>query len=187
MASQTKRVVPVKGQRRVRIVDSIVNFLANDLSAILKEINWKKATERRLAAWAYKDIRGHIADIFEEHFGFSKEAAKSKAHDNVVFEQIAKHTINNFSFLGVQHRPDMEIHFDDMSIGIEIKKGDNGAAVREGVGQSLAYASKYDFVIYMFIDTTSDGKIRRSRNNAREKFMLNSLWDNYNIRFAVIA
>jgi len=68
-----------------------------------------------------------------------------------------------------------------------VKKGKTGSAVRAGIGQAIVYTTKYDFVIYLFVDTSEGAKIKRSRNGRKERYVLNSLWENYNIHFSVLA
>ena len=42
-------------------------------------------------------------------------------------------------------------------IAVEVKRGQSGSAIREGIGQALVYAASqdFDFVNYLFIDTFS--------------------------------
>jgi hypothetical protein len=97
--------------------------------------------------------------------------------------------VNHIRFLGVQHRPDFVVKLDGVRIAIEVKCGQSGAEVREGIGQALVYSSsrEFDFVVYLFIDTSTDGKIRDSLQKPLEKAFVASLWEQYNIRFAVMA
>ena len=46
-------------------------------------------------------------------------------------------TVNNFTFFGTQHRPDFVVKIDRLSVAVEVKKGETGSSLREGIGQSL--------------------------------------------------
>ena len=78
---------------------------------------------------------------------------------------------------------------DDLSsikIAIEIKKGDKGQAIREGIGQSIVYSEVIDFVSYLFVDTSDDKRILNSMELSRESKLAYSLWNNYNIWLGII-
>jgi hypothetical protein len=61
-----------------------------------------------------------------------------------------------------------------------------GSSLREGFGQSTIYSTEYDFVIYMFIDTTSNKIILQGSKSVAEQAYLKKLWDNFNIKFLVV-
>lgn len=94
-------------------------------------------------------------------------------------------SISNFNFMGVQHRPDFEIRIRDTVIAIEVKRGETGQAIRDGLGQALVYSQKYDFVIYLFIDKSKGKALRKATTKSKEKALLDSLWKHHNIRFAI--
>jgi len=74
----------------------------------------------------------------------------------------------------------------DLRIAFEIKKGNDSAAVRAGIGQSIVYSTQYDFVLYFFVDTTAGGDIYNAQSGEKEKQLIESLWNNYNIKFKVV-
>ena len=108
------------------------------------------------------------------------------AERSLVWESDKRTTINNIIFLGTQHRPDFLVDIYGQRIGVEIKRGKDGASIREGIGQSIVYSTVYDFVIYLVIDITPDKKIVRAFNEQTEMDMVESLWQNYNIWFDVV-
>lgn len=77
---------------------------------------------------------------------------------------------------------------DDYDIAIEIKCGSNGSSIREGLGQSLCYSNCYDYVVYLFIDTSSDKHIRDSLSltDGKELSIVDELWANHNVLFSVV-
>jgi hypothetical protein len=48
------------------------------------------------------------------------------------------------------------------------------------------YSTAFDFVIYMFIDTSDEKKIVNGASSLMEQAYLKSLWDNFNIKFLVV-
>ena len=88
-------------------------------------------------------------------------------------------------FMGANHRPDMAIN-NHISVAIEVKRGDNGASIREGIGQSIVYSTKYDFVVYLFIDINKNKCIKNSLGDPHEQQFIKMLWDRHNIKFIVI-
>ena len=72
------------------------------------------------------------------------------------------------------------------NINLEVKKGETGSSLREGIGQSLVYSSAFDFVVYLYVDISKDKKIRDSMNGKKEQELINDLWDNHNALFQVV-
>ena len=93
-----------------------------------------------------------------------------------------------FPFFATNHRPDGLLTIYDLRIAFEIKKkGDNGNALRSGIGQSVVYSTQYDFVLYFFfVNITSGHDIKSSRKGEREQYMVDSLWKNYNVKFYIV-
>ena len=58
--------------------------------------------------------------------------------------------------------------------------------IRAGIGQSLVYATQFNFVIYFFVDITPGLDIKNSMTGKREANLMQSLWDNYNIKFQAV-
>ena len=88
--------------------------------------------------------------------------------------------------MGTNNRPNMSIEYGGIKIAVEIKRGDRGSDLRAGFGQSLVYSTVYDFIIYMFIDCSDDGRIKNARTGISEEKFLENLWDNFNIKFIVV-
>lgn len=129
-----------------------------------------------------------IAEIYKDHKKLISESAKKRAKTNLLWEGNCATTINNSLFFGTYHRPDLVFEFDDhLKIAIEIKRGENGSAVSDGIGQSVVYtACGYDFVDLLFIDTSKEGKILESMNGEKEQEFIKKLWDNNNVWVDII-
>ena len=115
-----------------------------------------------------------------------KEIVKQKAKDCLLWEGDVNTTVNNFTFFGTQHRPDFVVKIDRLSVAVEVKKGETGSSLREGIGQSLVYASAFDFVVYLYVDISKDKKIRDSMNGKQEQELINDLWESHNALFQVV-
>ena len=115
-----------------------------------------------------------------------KDLVKQKAKNCLLWEGDVNTTVNNFTFFGTQHRPDFVVKIDKLSVAVEVKKGETGSSLREGIGQSLVYSSSFDFVVYLYVDISKDKKIRDSMNGAKEQELINDLWDSHNALFQVV-
>lgn len=95
-------------------------------------------------------------------------------------------TVRNIQFMGTANRPDMTVEIGGINIAIEVKKGNRGSALREGFGQALIYSTVFDFVLYLFIDTSEESRIVNGATAVTEERFLENIWDNFNIKFVVV-
>ena len=174
-----------KSGKRVHIVDQIMGLLKSDV--IYKTIDYRNRSESWIKQYMHQPFINKLKEIYRE---LSPEQTdkniERKAKRSLLWESDVNTTINNFLFLGAQHRPDFVVQIDGLRIAVEVKRGESGQSVREGIGQSLVYASEFDFVCYIFVDVSKDKKIRCSLDKAGERFFVKSLWEHYNIRFDVV-
>ena len=178
---------PGKSARRTRIVDEILDCLAH--KQIYTTLDYRHKKEASLKQYMHHPLQASLTKLFRESCGDLQEATlQRKVKAALFWEGDVTTTINNVRFLGVQHRPDFVIRFEELRIAVEVKLGDYGAAVREGIGQSLVYAAsgEFDFVAYLFVDTSRDKKILESRQKPAENAFVDSLWQNYNVRFRIV-
>jgi hypothetical protein len=124
--------------------------------------------------------------LTENNVTTSTEKADAIALKKFAYEHDINTTVNQFSSFGTQHRPDAVLDLGDIRIAIEIKKGDNGSAIRAGLGQSLLYSHEYSFVVFFFVDTTPGLNIKNSITGEKEQEIINDLWNNHNVRFIVV-
>ena len=174
-----------KSRKRKEYLLEIMDILRSE--NIYDTIDYCRQDEGKIKQFIYP----YLVEALTNHYakGHTKkdiDIARQKARKNILWEGNKKTTVNNIVVFGVQHRPDMVIKDDDISIAIEIKKGDNGSDIRGGIGQSLIYSTTYDFVLYLFIDTSADKKILNSYNSEKESNLSIGLWDNYNIMFNIV-
>jgi len=176
-----------KTANRDRIINSIIDALSS--RDILNKIDCKTKDESNIKTFMYGLILDRIKGLYRDLYPNKDDKIyEAKANKSLMWEGNKETVVNNIRFLGVQHRPDFKVVMNRIRIAIEIKKGDSGSSIREGIGQSIIYAvsNDFDFVIYLFIDTSKDKKIKESVGNEEESAFISSLWDYYNIRFVVI-
>lgn len=177
--------VATKSINRLDILNSIMRILKAD--KIYKVINYRQQSEDKIKQFIYPYLLEETINLYQGRFNISEATAKKRVKKDLKWEGDVGTTVENKLFLGTYHRPDMTIDFGkDMTIAIEIKRGKKGSSVREGIGQSVVYASLFDFVVYLYIDTSKEKRIRNSHTGGREKELIVSLWENYNILFEVI-
>lgn len=176
-----------KSARRTKIMDQLLEAMKSD--EIFKTLDYRRKPESYIKQYMHQLLKNRLVDI---HRGLYPNATgktlKRKAADSLLWEGDVKTTINHIRFLGVQHRPDFKIQVANLNVAVEVKRGESGGAVREGIGQSMVYAASedFDFVVYLFVDTSRDKKIRESLSRQLEKGFVDSLWRNYNVRFDVV-
>jgi len=127
-----------------------------------------------------------LTEYVMEKKGFGRALAKEKARTMIKWEGNVKTTVKNIQFMGTSNRPDMTVESGGVRVAIEFKRGDRGSALREGFGQSVIYSTAFDFVIYMFIDTSEEGKILNGSTSVTEQNFLDNLWDNFNVKFVIV-
>jgi len=176
-----------KSELRTWIVDQIVDVLRSD--HIFTTLDYRQKTESYLKQYMHQPLQRRMAKIVERVQPNLKPATKArKAKEALLWEGDVTTTINHVRFLGVQHRPDFVVRVAGINIAVEVKLGERGTAVREGIGQSLVYSASedFDFVAYLFIDTSRDKKVRESLSRAPEAAFVGKLWNQHNVRFSVV-
>jgi hypothetical protein len=174
-----------KSTKRVQIVQRIMNQLKTP--EVFKTAPYKTQMEDKIKTAQYPHLLNEVAKIYEEYNKIKPDKAKDKAKQTLLWEGNVNTTINNSLLFGTSHRPDFVFKYDDLKIAIEIKRGENGDAVRDGFGQAIVYTScGYDFVILLFIDISKEGKILKSLKNNAEQEFIQRIWENNNVWFDVV-
>ncbi len=101
-------------------------------------------------------------------------------------EDEAVEKISRASLFGYSHRPDVTIGKDGTAI--EIKVLGRSTAVREMLGQAIAYRTQYRFVVLILVDNTDGRQIVElvKDKKSREYALLQGLADQFNV-FTVIG
>lgn len=174
-----------KSTRRTCLIDGIMDGLTSD------SVYGIIGTGRNEAVVAHSLHASILEALKRVHCSLdpsaSQERIAKRAADCLLWEGNINTTINHIQFLGAQHRPDFIVQMDGIRVAVEVKRGESGAAVREALGQCLVYASQFEFTCCVLVDTSLDKKLKRACvSGAAEQVMLKRLWDDFNIRLAVV-
>lgn len=172
--------------KRIKLLDGIIK--------IMEEHEWfseivtrKMDTESQIKKTLFLRLRKEFPNLFMNLLNLNESKANDIANKDFRWEQNKNTTVKNFAFFNTNHRPDAELILPEgIRIAIEIKKGQNGESLRSGIGQSIVYSQKYDFVLYFFVDTSDAASIKSAYSGVDEGNLINSLWKNYNIKFFVV-
>lgn len=173
-----------KSQNRITILDMIQDGISTN--EIFETIDYKKQSEDKIKQFIYPNLLNQLTDYVMEKKGFSRSLAREKAKTMIKWEGNVNTTVRNIHFMGTANRPDMTVHINGINIAIEVKKGNRGSALREGFGQALIYSTVFDFVLYLFIDTSDESKIVNGATAVTEETFLENIWNNFNIKFVVV-
>lgn len=172
-----------KSQKRIAFLDVIQEALTH--SDIYETIDYRKQSEDKIKQFTYPHLVESLTTYLVETTGADKFVAKDRVKDALKWEGNVKTTVNNILFMGTHNRPDMVLEMNGLRIAIEFKRGEKGSDLRSGIGQSMIYATHYDFVIYLFVDTSEDKRIQNSVHSVNESEFIEELWNRYNIKFIV--
>jgi len=173
-----------KSKNRLELLDMVTESLTSD--RIFETINYQTQSEDKIKQFMYPHLLEAFKKFLIENRHFDREVADMKAKQCLLWEGNKKTTVKNMMFMGTQNRPDMVVELGDVRIAIEIKRGETGSDLRSGFGQSMIYSTVYDFVLYLFIDTSKDKKILNASSGGNEIDFVETLWKNFNIRFAIV-
>lgn len=172
-----------KSERRVKLLNAILSHMKSH-NMFSKQVSRKRDTESVIQKNLFLNLEDKL-ERFLTKYGFGEVKSKELVA-NFQWEQKLTTTVNNFTVFSTNHRPDAILDLNDFRIGIEIKKGDGGSSLRNGLGQCLLYSSEFDFVLYLFVDITPNQNIQKSIKGQREKDIIDDLWNNHNVMFDII-
>ncbi len=176
-----------KSELRTWIVDQILNAIRGE--DIFSTLDYKKKNEAFLKQYMHQPLQRCMLDIVRRVYPKVSPATHAKkAKDALLWEGDVKTNVSHVRFLGVQHRPDFVVEIGELKIAVEVKRGEKGSAIREGIGQSLVYScsGKFQFVVYLFVDTSKDKRLRNSLQQSADAAFIESLWNEFNVRFAIV-
>ena len=174
-----------KTERRVQFLNNILSEMESH--DIFQDcVNRGNDSESSIQKALFSRLQGKLPSLIQEAYGYSPGKAEDVVNKYFVWESKSSVSVNNFPFFSTNHRPDAALNVEDIAIGVEIKKGEDGLSVRSGIGQSVVYATQFDFVIYFFVDETGGRDIRSSSSAEKESELVSSLWDDFNIAFRVV-
>jgi type I site-specific restriction-modification system R (restriction) subunit len=173
-----------KSQKRIELLDLVSESITQD--DIFTVIDYRNKNEDQIKQFVYPHLVESLTDYLVKEGEVDRTRAKEKIQKALKWEGNVKTTINHILFMGTQNRPDMVLEINGLRIAIEFKRGEKGSDLRSGVGQSMIYSTHYDFVLYLFIDTSKDKKILNAQGGVNETEFVELLWDQFNIKFVVV-
>lgn len=172
-----------KSQKRIDLLDLVTEAITHE--DIFGTIDYKKKSEDAIKQFIYPHLVESLTRYVVEEQGKDKETAKELVKKNLKWEGNVNTTVNHILFMGTQNRPDMILELNGLKIAIEFKRGQKGSDLRSGIGQSMIYSTHYDFVLYLFVDTSDDARIKNAQGGVNETEFVDLLWNQYNIKFIV--
>tara|TARA_B100001287_G_C22433200_1_gene412399 strand:- start:144 stop:677 length:534 start_codon:yes stop_codon:yes gene_type:complete len=172
----------VKSQKRLDFMELISEAITQE--DIFNTINYKHKSEDQIKQFIYPHLVQSLTEYLEKN-GVAKDKAKDSVKRNLKWEGNINTTVHHTLFMGTLNRPDMVLEMNGVKIAIEFKKGESGSSLRSGIGQSIIYSTNYDFVMYLFIDTSKDERIKNAQSSLKEAKLMQDLWNRYNIKFVV--
>jgi hypothetical protein len=172
-----------KSKKRLNFIETICEGITHE--EIFNTIDYKHQSEDKIKQFTYPYIVKTLTEYLVEK-GKDKTKAREFVKSHLKWEGNVNTTVHHTLFMGTMNRPDMVLEMEGLKVAIEFKKGDSGGALRSGLGQSLIYSTAYDFVVYLFIDTSRDGKIKNCSKSIKEEQLVQDLWNRYNIKFIVV-
>ena len=173
-----------KSQKRIELLDLVSESITQD--DVFNVIDYRNKSEDQIKQFIYPHLVDDLAEYMVQEQGIDKAVAKDKIKKSLKWEGNVNTTINHILFMGTQNRPDMILEINGLKIAIEFKRGDKGSDLRSGIGQSMVYSTHYDFVLYLFIDTSKDKRIVNARGGVNETEFIELLWNQFNIKFVTI-
>jgi Zn/Cd-binding protein ZinT len=173
-----------KSQNRIAILDMIQDGISTN--EIFETIDYKKQSEDKIKQSIYPNLLNRLTDYVMEKKGFSRSLAREKAKTMIKWEGSSSTAVRNIQFMGTSNKPNMTVDIEGVKIAIEVKKGNRGSNLREGFGQSVIYSTIFDFVLYLFIDTSEDSRILNGSIYITEENFLEKIWNNFNVKFVIV-
>lgn len=173
-----------KSQKRIELLDLISESITHD--DIFNVIDYKNKSEDQIKQFIYPHLVDDLAEYLVREQDIDKAVAKDKIKKSLKWEGNVNTTVSHILFMGTQNRPDMILEINGLKIAIEFKRGSKGSDIRSGIGQSMIYSTHYDFVLYLFVDTSNDKRIVNAGGGVNETEFVELLWDQFNIKFVTI-
>jgi hypothetical protein len=174
-----------KSKNRIAILDMVQDGISTHNQELFETTDYKNKSEDDIKKIIYPNLLNKVTEYVMGKKGFNRSLAREKAKTMIRWEGNTYNSVKPIHFMGIDSRPDMSLDINGVKVAIKFKKGNRGQELREGFGQSLIYSTVYDFVIYMFIDTSEDNRIINGAESVTEQRFLDNIWDNFNIKFVI--
>ena len=162
----------------------VIKFLEGLHEYIVGDPQFRHNTKTKSELQVQTEIRPLIISYLQEYFkdvGYKDIVAK--ANKSFYWEgQEGEYGKERSTTFGSRNYPDFIIT-DPYLVAIEYKQSAYGSTVKQGIGQSLMHTlcEEFHYVYYLFHDENKDKRIEESITNDRESFIINKMWNDFNI------
>jgi hypothetical protein len=162
----------------------VIEFLDGLHDYIIKNPQFRRNTKNKSESFIQSELRPLIIrylEIYFEKAGYKDFIAK--ANKSFYWEgQEGKYGNERKTTFGTRNYPDFIIT-EPYLIAIEYKQSKSGSTVKHGIGQSIMHTlcEEFHYVYYLFHDETEDKRIEKSKTNDRELFIIDKMWNDFNV------
>ena len=164
--------------------NKVDKFLENLHEFIVSNPQFRRDTNNKSETEIQTEIRPLIIAYLQKYFAeLGYKDTQAKAIKSFYWEgQEGKYGKERTMTFGSRNYPDFIIT-DPYVVAIEYKQSSSGSTVKHGIGQSLMHTvcEEFDFVYYLFHDQNKDKRIEKSIKNDKEKYILNKMWEDFNV------
>lgn len=173
-------------KRKTKQVEDFINGLHNGITS---DRQFRRNTAGKSESQIQAELRPLIISYLEKYFSEKgyKDSTR-KANDSFYWEgQEGKHGRIRDEVFGARNYPDFIITAPYL-VAVEYKQSANGSTVKQGIGQSIMHTMTEDFhyVYYLFHDQSKGGRVKRSLENEKEKYIANRIWSDFNVMIKIV-
>lgn len=162
----------------------VSKFLEGLHEYIVGNPQFRHDTKTKSESQVQTEIRPLIIAYLQKYFGEAGyKDTEAKAIKSFYWEgQEGKYGKERKKTFGSRNYPDSIITAPYL-VAVEYKQSAYGSTVKHGIGQSLMHTlcEEFHFVYYLFHDENKDKRIEKSIENDKESFVLDKMWNDFNI------
>lgn len=166
-----------KSAKVIKFINDLHGYITND-PQFRRDTRSKKESEMQA------EIRPLIINFLKEHFAAAgHKDPVAKANKSFYWEgEEGVYGRERPTTIGSRNYPDFIIT-EPYLVAIEYKQGNTGSLIKQGVGQSIMHTlcEEFHYVYFLFHDQTLDKRIEGSKNFEREKFIIDKMWNDFNV------
>jgi len=168
---------------------SVVRFIENLHDFIINDPQLRKNTQSKTETQIQAELRPILLHYLEKSFAQAGyKDAVAKANKSFYWEgQEGQYGKERETTFGSRNYPDFIIT-DPYLIAVEYKKSPSGSTIKQGIGQSIMHTlcEEFHYVYLLFHDENKDRRIEKSICNSREKFIIEKMWNDFNVYISFI-
>jgi len=162
----------------------VIKFMEDLHEFIVSNPQLRKNTKSKNESQIQAEIRPIILSYLEKYFSEAGyKDAIAKTNKSFYWEgQEGQYGKGRKTTFGTRNYPDFIIT-EPYLMAIEYKQGSSGSIIKHGIGQSIMHTlcEEFHYVYFLFHDENKDKKIDKSINNQRESFIINKMWNDFNV------